>query len=244
MEYIPSVRQNIIDYTSLLHPQIMITCIDQVLTPENLATIHQYLEVAEFVDGRQTAGMFAQPVKHNQQLQGDTDTARSIKAMITEALGSNALFQAIARPHTIRPALINRYGPGMGYGWHTDNALMGDPPTRSDMSLTLFLSEPHSYQGGELLIDDGPGPQSFKLAAGSMVLYPSTFLHAVAEVTDGVRLAAVTWVQSLVRDPHQREILFDLDTVQRSLFEKYGKTLEFDLIHKTHRNLLRQWVDL
>ncbi|MBU6229216.1 MAG: Fe2+-dependent dioxygenase [Cyanobacteria bacterium REEB459] len=223
----------------------MITCIDQVLTPDHLTTIHQYLESGEFVDGKHTAGIFAQPVKHNQQLRGDTDTAQAIRGIITQALASNALFQALARPHSMRPALINRYGPGMAYGWHTDNALMGDcPPTRSDLSLTLFLSQPHSYQGGELLIDDGPAPQSVKLAAGSMVLYPSTCLHAVAEVTDGVRLAAVTWVQSLVPDPHQREILFDLDTVQRSLFEKSGKTPEFDLIHKTYTNLLRRWVDL
>ena len=172
-------------------------------------------------------------------------TAQSIKAIVTEALASNPLFQAIARPHSIRPALINRYGPGMAYGWHTDNALMGAPPrSRSDLSLTLFLSQPHSYQGGELLIDSGQGPQAFKLAAGSMVLYPSTCLHAVAEVSDGVRLAAVTWVQSLVRHPHHREILFDLDTVQRSLFEQYGKTPEFDLIHKTYTNLLRQWVEI
>jgi PKHD-type hydroxylase len=149
-------------------------------------------------------------------------------------------------PKAIRPCLINRYSSGMAYGWHTDNAIMGKDGhfNRSDLSFTLFLSNPDTYQGGELVLDTDNGERSIKLAAGSMVLYPSTYLHQVTEVTAGERLAAVSWVQSLVRDAQQRTLLFELSTVRRSLFEKYGKTEEFDLLSKTHANLLRQWVDV
>ncbi|MEY3299941.1 MAG: hypothetical protein RLZZ597_3201 [Cyanobacteriota bacterium] len=223
----------------------MIVCIDPLLTPENLATIHDRLESAEFVDGKLTAGTFAKTVKHNDQLKGDTDAAQAIRNIIQPALLGHPLFQAIARPKAMRPLVISRYTPGMAYGWHTDNAVMGDSPLhRSDVSLTVFLSDPDAYEGGELMLDTGLGSQTIKLAAGSAIVYPSTYLHQVTEVTQGVRLAAVTWVQSQVRSAHHREILFDLDTVRRSLFEKYGKTTEFDLLSKTHANLLRQWVEV
>lgn len=223
----------------------MITCIDQVLTPENLHTIYKLLQNAEFVDGKLTAGTFAKQVKNNDQLKNETKTAQAIRAIIKQALQNNALLQAIARPKVIRPPILSRYSVGMAYGWHTDNAVMGKHHlNRSDISLTIFLSDPDSYQGGELIIDTGLGEHTFKLSAGSMVVYPSTFLHRVGEVIEGVRLAAVTWIQSLVRETHHREILFDIDTVRRSIFEKHGKTVEFDLLCKTHANLLRQWVEI
>lgn len=223
----------------------MILCIDRVLTPEQIDEIHRLLKDAEFVDGKLTAGRYAKTVKDNDQLKGDTDAAKQVRAIVDRAIGQNALFNAAVRPKVIRPILLSRYEPGMSYGWHTDNAVMGDRElVRSDISLTLFLSHPDSYQGGELVIDTSLGEKSFKLAAGSMIVYPSTFLHQVTEVTQGIRLAAVTWIQSLVRDVQQREILFDLDTVRRSIFEQYGKTVEFDLLCKTHSNLLRQWVEI
>ncbi|MEB3290388.1 MAG: Fe2+-dependent dioxygenase [Leptolyngbya sp.] len=223
----------------------MIVCIDSLLSSADLATIHDLLQTAEFVDGKLTAGTFAKTVKHNDQIKGDSDIAQAIRNLIQPALLKNPLFQAIARPKAIRPLLISRYTPGMAYGWHTDNAVMGDsPPHRSDISLTVFLSDPAAYDGGELMLDTGLGHQTIKLAAGSAIVYPSTYLHQVTEVTQGVRFAAVTWVQSQVRSAHHREILFDLDTVRRSLFEKDGKTTEFDLLSKTHANLLRQWVEV
>ncbi|MFH7243408.1 MAG: Fe2+-dependent dioxygenase [Spirulina sp.] len=223
----------------------MLVCIDPLLTPGDLATIQTLLKTAEFVDGKLTAGTFAKTVKHNEQIKGDTDTAQAIRQIIQPALLNNPLFQAIARPKAMRPLLISRYTPGMAYGWHTDNAVMGDSPLhRSDLSLTVFLSDPDSYEGGELMLDAGLGDQTIKLPAGAAIIYPSTYLHQVTEVTQGVRFAAVTWVQSQVRSAHHREILFDLDTVRRSLFEKYGKTTEFDLLSKTHANLLRQWVEV
>lgn len=223
----------------------MILCIENVLTSKDLKQIQLSLEGAEFVDGKLTAGAYAKTVKENCQLKGDSNVAKEVWAIINLALKRNSLFQAAVRPKIIRPPLISRYEAGMFYGTHTDNALMGeDVLTRSDVSLTLFLSNPDTYIGGELVIDTSLGEQFFKLAAGSMIVYPSTFLHRVAEVTEGVRLAAVTWVQSVVRDTHEREMLFELDTVRRAIFEQYNKTVEFDLLCKLHANLLRKWADV
>jgi PKHD-type hydroxylase len=131
----------------------------------------------------------------------------------------------------------------MRYGTHVDDALMGDPPVRSDLSLTLFLSDPASYDGGELIVESTAGDQAFRLPPGSLVLYPSSSLHRVEPVTRGVRRAAVGWVQSLVRDPARRELLFDLDTARRSLFDREGATREFGLLSKTVANLLRMWAE-
>jgi PKHD-type hydroxylase len=140
--------------------------------------------------------------------------------------------------------LFSRYEAGMSYGRHIDNALMGNQDfLRSDVSLTLFLNSPSTYEGGELVIESTDAEQAYKLEAGSVIVYPSSTLHRVEPVTEGVRLVAVAWVQSLVREPSQREILFDLDTVRRAIFTKQGKTIEFDLISKSYANLLRKWAD-
>jgi PKHD-type hydroxylase len=220
----------------------MIVAIDNVLTQAELQMLLQDLQTAEFVDGQRTAGRYARTVKQNLQLDADTPIATTLQSMVQEAIGRHPLLQAVARPKTIAPPLFSCYHPGMSYGLHTDNALMGN--LRADLSLTLFLSEPQSYRGGELAIDTGLGEQLLKLAAGSAIVYPSTYLHRVTEVTQGTRLAAVTWIQSYVRDTAERELLFDLDTVRQSLFNSSGKTLEFDLLCKTHSNLLRKWMEL
>ncbi len=224
----------------------MIFCIDNVLEPAELAELHQLLQQGQFVDGKLTAGAYAKVVKENEQWQGEPGSKQQAQALVLKALQRNSLFQAIAQPRWICPILFSRYQPGMTYGIHMDNALMGeeDTLTRSDISLTLFLSDPTSYSGGELAIDTSLGERTFKLPAGSMVVYPSTFLHRVTPVTEGVRFAAVTWVQSLIRDPLEREMLFELNTVRQALFEKYGKTVEFDLLCKIYGNLLRKWVEL
>lgn len=223
----------------------MILCIDQVLNSEQLEEINNLLKDAQFIEGKLTAGRYAKTVKDNYQLKGDTEVSQKVREVVHHAIAQNPLFRAAVRPKTIRPIVFSRYEPGMSYGWHTDNAIMGEGElVRSDVSLTLFLSDPDTYQGGELVIDTTLGEKLVKLSAGSMIVYPSTFLHQVTEVTQGIRLAAVTWVQSLVRDVQHREILFELDTVRRSIFEQYGKTVEFDLLCKTHANLLRQWVEI
>ncbi|MBD2773120.1 Fe2+-dependent dioxygenase [Iningainema sp. BLCCT55] len=219
----------------------MILCIDHVLTPTELESIISQLNNAEFIDGKETAGWHAQQVKNNTQY----IASQEISSIVTQALKRNRLFQAAVRPKTILPVIFSRYEPGMYYGDHTDNALMGhEILTRSDVSLTLFLSHPSSYIGGELVIDTSLGEQAFKLEAGSMIVYPSSTLHRVETVKEGIRLVAITWIQSIIRDTAEREILFDLDTVRQVIFEKYGKSPEFDLICKTHANLLRKWADV
>ncbi len=223
----------------------MILCIENVLAADTLRTIVSSLETAEFVDGKTTAGWHATLVKHNTQLKGSDAVAQEVRTTVIKALQKNALFQMAVRPKTIRVPMFSRYEAGMSYGTHVDNAIMGDAPAmRSDVSLTLFLNPPDAYEGGELVIEDTQGMQPFKLAAGSAIVYPSTTLHRVEPVTEGVRLVAVTWVQSLVRDAGDREILFDLDTARQVLFETHGKTPEFDLISKSHANLLRKWAEL
>jgi PKHD-type hydroxylase len=225
----------------------MLLCIADVLLPDQLKGVVAKLNQAKFVDGKLTAGWHARMVKHNTQLEDDrTGLVQDLQQNVMAALQKNALFQMAARPKQIRPLLFSRYEAGMDYGTHVDNALMGSDAAlmRSDISLTLFLSNPESYTGGELVIESTQGEQAFKLPAGAMIIYPSSTLHRVELVTQGVRLAAVTWVQSLVRDMGDREILFDLDTARHSLFEKYGKSVEFDLLSKSHANLLRKWADV
>jgi PKHD-type hydroxylase len=148
-------------------------------------------------------------------------------------------------PKTLRPLLFSRYTSGMGYGDHVDNALMGEKPSmRSDLSFTLFLSGPADYEGGELVIEDTTqGTHAHKLDAGSLVLYESSSLHRVEPVRSGVRQVAVGWVQCLVRDPRQRQILFDLEVLRLQLFQQQGKTAQFDTLSKTASNLMRMWVD-
>lgn len=224
----------------------MILCIGDVLTSEELNTIATQLAEAEFVDGNITAGWHARLVKHNTQLPKGAVELEGVRSLIGAALQRHHLFQMAVRPKRIHPLLISRYEPGMAYGTHTDDALMSaqQQVLRSDISFTLFLNPPTEYQGGELVIDSTQGEQGFKLAAGSMIVYPSSTLHRVETVTEGRRLAAVSWVQSFVRDPQEREILFDLDRVRQTLFEQQGKTHEFDLLCKTHANLLRKWVEV
>jgi PKHD-type hydroxylase len=218
--------------------------IENVLNQEELATIISHLEKAEFIDGKVTAGWYAKEVKNNQQVSAEESFLKQIRSIVLQALQRNSLFQAAVRPRKIRPILFSRYEPGMSYGMHTDNALMGkEEKTRSDVSLTLFLNTASSYTGGELVVDTDWGEKSVKLDAGSMVVYPSSQLHRVETVTSGVRLAAVTWVQSWVRSLEEREILFELETVRQSMYEKYGRTQEFDILSKTHANLLRKWVE-
>lgn len=223
----------------------MILCIADVLTPEELNSIVSSLDSADFVDGKVTAGWQAQLVKHNTQLRDDAASAKDLRNLVNHVLQRNTLFRMAVLPKFIRSITFSRYESGMSYGRHVDNALMGkETLTRSDVSLTLFLSDPATYRGGELVIESIQGEQAFKLDAGSMVVYPSTTLHRVEPVTQGIRLVAVTWIQSLVRDPNEREILFDLETARQAIFKAHGKTAELDLISKSYANLLRKWSDV
>ncbi|HEY9628193.1 MAG TPA: Fe2+-dependent dioxygenase [Coleofasciculaceae cyanobacterium] len=223
----------------------MLLCIANVLKADELDRLHSQLNADDFIDGKATAGWHARLVKHNTQLRSNAPILPKVQSVIEQALKQNPLFQMAALPKTLSPILFSRYETGMSYGSHVDNAFMGDAARmRSDLSLTLFLSEPTAYTGGELVIESTQGEQAFKLDAGSMVLYPSSTLHRVEPVVQGVRMAAVAWVQSLVKEVTEREILFDLETARQSIFAGQGKTAEFDLLSKTYANLLRKWGDL
>lgn len=223
----------------------MIFTIPDVLTPEELKEISSSLKSGEFVDGKLTAGWNAKLVKNNQQLKKKTPLGTQLTQQVKSALNRNKLFQTAIRPKSIHSLLFSRYDQGMSYGRHVDNAIMrNNGMWRTDISFTLFLNSPEEYQGGELTIEGADAEKSYKLDAGSAIVYPSTSLHRVNEVTEGSRLVAVGWVQSLIRDSSDREILFDLETARRVIFAKDGKTPEFDLISKSVANLLRKWVDV
>lgn len=225
----------------------MILCIASVLSADELRAVTASLEGADWRDGHATAGWNAREVKHNTQLDPRSPRARELRSLVVRALRRNTLFDLAVRPRAVRPILFSRYESGMHYGTHVDDAVMsgrGPRPVRSDVSFTIFLADPVGYDGGELVMEGTDGERAIKLDPGSMVLYPSSSLHRVEPVTRGVRLAAVGWAQSLVRDPARREVLFDLDTARRALFDQHGKTREFDLLSKGFANLLRMWADL
>ena len=219
----------------------MILCIDNLLPPEALAEAQAALRRIRFEDGARTAGWHARLVKANRQAAANDTHAAALRRSGQAALEANELFRLAVRPRRLGPLLISRYDEGHGYGPHVDDALMGE--ARSDVSFTLFLSPPGDYDGGELVLDSTAGERSFKLGAGALVLYPSTTLHRVETVTRGTRFALVGWAQSLVRDPAKRELLFDLETARRAMFDKGGKTPEFDLVSKSLTNLLRRWAE-
>jgi PKHD-type hydroxylase len=224
----------------------MIITVPDVLEPDELSTLLGAISHAEFQDGRTTAGWNARQVKNNLQMVPESAQAMDLQSILVKAFSRNTLFQMSARPKIMRlPVMFNRYADGMTYGPHMDDPIMSiHPMLRADLSLTLFLSDPQSYEGGELVIEYMGGSHRFKLPQNHMVVYPSTTLHRVTPVTRGVRLAAFTWVQSVIRDPAQRELLYDLDTAYQALFAQQGKTRELDLITKTLTNLVRMWAEL
>ena len=228
----------------------MITFIPEVVTQDEVAQLAAVLAGAAFADGAVSAGWHAREVKKNQQLAHGMPGYEAAGKLVHGALERNTLFQMAARPRFLMPVMFNRYAPGMSYGAHIDDPIMGTSGQypgrlRADVAYTLFLADPASYQGGELVIEPGgAAEQRFKLAPGALVLYPATTLHRVNPVTEGVRLAAVGWVQSELRDPAKRAILFDLDLVRRTVFQAEGKSRQFDLLSKAHANLLQMWAEL
>ena len=223
----------------------MLTLIEDLIDKATVARLQSWLAEATFEDGRVTAGGNARKVKNNEQVSADPDGGdprlEEMQDLVENLLWDHGAFEAAALPKEIHEPMFSRYSPGMSYGTHMDNARIGG--MRVDLSLTLFLSEPADYDGGELVIDFATGTREIKLPAGSGVLYPTTELHRVAEVTRGQRLAAVTWVRSLVRDAAKRQILIDLKTAHYRLATQIGKTPEIDLLSRAHTNLLRRWVE-
>ena len=218
----------------------MILAIADVLSGADLEDLRARLGRVGFVDGTATAGWAARAVKCNLQARDGPETGR-LRALIETRLTEHPVFTLAARPKQIVGPLFSRYRPGHAYGAHVDDALIGG--VRTDLSFTVFLSAPEHYDGGELIIDTTAGEEAFKLAAGSLLVYPATTLHRVAPVRRGERLAAAGWVRSLIRDPAHRELLFDLETARRRLFDLQGKTPEGDLLAKCSANLLRLWCE-
>ncbi|HRF07251.1 MAG TPA: Fe2+-dependent dioxygenase [Xanthobacteraceae bacterium] len=215
--------------------------IANVLDPKEITELNAALERVRFLDGRATAGYAAREVKDNRQADPLDRNAAALRALVADKLLANELFRLAARPKHLSPILFSRYEPGKKYGSHVDDAIMGG--MRADVSFTLFLSDPTSYEGGELVIETPAGDDEIKLEAGSMIVYPATSLHHVAEITRGERLAAVGWARSFIRDEAKRELLFDLDTARSRLFAREGKSPDYDLLSKSSANLLRMWAE-
>jgi len=226
----------------------MIVQIPDVLTAGQLREVRSRLDRAEWVDGRVTAGHQGAQVKHNRQLPEDTPAARELGDMLLASLERNPLFISAALPDRIYPPMFNRYEGGETFGSHVDNAVRLLPGSRdklrTDLSATLFLCEPADYDGGELLIEDTFGVHSVKLAAGHLVLYPSTSLHRVEPVTRGMRLASFFWVQSMVRDDAQRTLLLDMDTAIQRLKQTDADAAALLQLTGCYHNLLRSWVQV
>ncbi|MBP2314813.1 Fe2+-dependent dioxygenase [Azospirillum soli] len=219
----------------------MILCIADLLPPEEVKAVREALDEATFFDGKKTAGWHAKLVKENLQLASGNPAIDALRERLTARVRENELFQMAVRPKAVTPVIVSRYEPGMRYGTHVDDAVMHG--IRTDVSFTVFLEDPESYDGGELVMESTAGEEAFKLPAGAAIVYPSGQLHRVEEVTRGARVAIVGWAESMIRDPRQREILFDLDSARRTIFQSQGKTAEFDLITKSVANLIRMWAE-
>ncbi len=226
----------------------MLLQIPNVLNTEELAHVQALLTDAEWVDGRVTAGRQAATVKNNQQLSEQALQMAELRKIVLTALNRNPLFFSAALPLRILPPFFNRYaGETNAYGFHVDNAMRmmpdGSGYVRADVSATLFLSDPQDYDGGELVIDDTFGRHGIKLPAGCLVVYPSSSVHQVTPVTRGQRIACFMFIQSMVRDPVKRRLLYDMDMSLIDLRAKFGEIEPVVQLTGTYHNLLRRWTE-
>jgi PKHD-type hydroxylase len=220
--------------------------IPNVLDAAKLANIRAMLEKVTFVDGKHSAGQAAERVKNNLEMQQGTQQAEYLDHLLMGSLAENSLFRSGALPYRVAQPVFARYAPGMRYGDHVDDPIMGTGPAkfRTDVSITVFLNEPEEYEGGELVINTTYGEKQVKLAAGSAVMYPSASVHRVAEVTRGERLAAIVWLQSMVRDAAQRELLFELDQARNDLLAETPDSPTAKKVDRSYANLLRMWGEV
>jgi len=226
----------------------MLVHIEALVAPVQLATMRRRLDAAAWGDGRATAGHQSAQVKSNLQLPQDDATARELSEQVLRALERNARFISATLPRHVYPPLFNRYEAGMGFGAHVDNAIRQIPGTphrlRTDLSATLFLSAPEEYDGGDLVIEDTYGSHSVKIAAGDLMVYPSSSVHRVLTVTRGARTAAFFWIQSMIRDDGDRRLLFDLDTSICELGQVGGPDESLVRLTACYHNLLRRWGEV
>lgn len=227
----------------------MLIVIPEIFTKSQVREIRDLLDDSQWIDGNQTSGAQAALAKQNKQIAIESQIREQLGNEILSALGTNPLFLSAALPNKILPPLFNRYDVGDGFGIHVDNAIRPVIGTkeriRTDLSMTIFFSEPEEYDGGELIIETQFGPQSVKLEAGSGILYPSTSLHKVTEVTRGSRISSFFWMQSMIRDEGERTILFDLDqSIQRLSMELGAKSPQIIALTATYHNLIRKWAEV
>src|SRR3984885_13542575 len=229
----------------------MLICVPDVLSKSDVAYFRRIMDGCAWEDGRSTAGAQSALVKKNQQLPPDSDMARKLGHRVVSALTSNPRFISAAIPLEIFPPLLHRYAAADGhhFGIHVDNAVRGDHLTglriRTDLSVTLFLSEPDEYEGGELVVEDVYGSHEIKLPAGDLVVYPASSLHMVTPVTRGMRVASFFWLQSMVRDAHARSLIFDLDTAIQALVGRLGRDdPETVKLTGIYHNLIRYWAEV
>jgi PKHD-type hydroxylase len=226
----------------------MMQIVPDLLTPEELAEARRLLASAQWVDGKVTAGTQAASVKNNQQLPENAAEIRALRHLVVSALNRSALFFTAALPSRILPPFFNRYsGETNHYGAHVDNAMRmladGGGYVRADVSATLFLSEPEEYEGGELVVEDTFGSHAVKLKAGSLVVYPSSSVHQVMAVSRGQRMACFMFIQSMVRDPGKRRLLYDMDMSLMQLRHSVGETEPVVHLTGVYHNLLRRWAE-
>jgi PKHD-type hydroxylase len=225
----------------------MLIHIPDVFSKAEVAALRSRLDSGPWADGNATSGHQSATAKVNRQLPEDSAEAREVGTLVVQALNANPMFVSAALPHTVFPPLFNAYEGGERFDVHVDNAVRqrGSVRIRSDLSATLFLSEPEAYDGGDLIIEEMYGPQSVKLPAGDLVLYPSKSLHRVTPVTRGARVSSVFWIQSLVRDDADRETLFRLDVaIQRVSADRGPKDEAVLELTAVYHNLLRRWAEV
>lgn len=227
----------------------MLVCVPNVLGKDEVADFRRIMDESRWEDGRSTAGAQSAMVKKNEQLPPDGSLARALGEQVIKAITANPLFISAAIPLRIFPPLFNRYGVGQNFGLHVDNSVRGDKLTglriRTDLSVTLFLSEPEDYDGGELVVEDHYGAQRVKLAAGHLVLYPATSLHAVTAITRGVRVASFFWLQSMIRHGETRRMIFELDTAIQGLVGRLDRNdPEIVRLSGLYHNMIRHWAEL
>lgn len=223
----------------------MLLTIPQVLNAEELRVVSELISKAQFIDGKLSAGQEATRVKHNEELSAQDSLITPLNNLVMGKLVQHPLYLAAALPLKIAAPYYARYTKGMQYGNHVDDPVMGPPGQRyrSDLSITVYLNSPDSYDGGELVINTTFGEQAVKLNAGDAVMYPSSSTHRVNEVTRGERIVAVTWLQSMVRDPAQRELLYNLHQAREDLLNTQPGEATTELVSNSYVNLVRMWSD-
>ncbi len=218
--------------------------ITNLLNEPQISKLKEILAGATFVDGKLNVGKVAKKVKENEEIQQEPEIMQRLQRIIMSSIAHNSEFRNAALPNKLADFIFARYQPGMRYGDHVDDPIMGGGKLRTDVSMTIFLNEPEEYVGGELTITTSFGEQKVKLKAGDAVLYPSSSTHRVAEVTKGERLVALTWIQSFVKDSTKRDLLYEMNLVREYLLGNNSEDEYSKIIDRSYVNLLRMWADL